>query len=543
MPEVMQAWHKGSLEKSALWSIYTSLNIVGSIFCLIGLVAIGALKNRSSNDVFVAGLLFGCFTMSVACGIQCLLNLIDNKGYFSWGPTACEWEAFFHVASILTQFLSIFMIGIRNYVAVVRGYQMTLKAAVCFQIGVIALGWGGTAIFAKFSDVYLLPAGVYCLYAPLSPAMLYWFVPTMLISLLTLILAYVAIFIETRRLQRALQRLPSAAVNSTGGAERPASRIDVPARSSTPSLYAQVSTNTPSQAATGSPSALLGAQVARRSVIYVLVFLIGWGPGVLLVAWELFVGVANEYLDSLLGVNGSTHSVVVPLLYAYFNIRLRAILLSWIGRKDTLVESVHRDSKGRDSHKRLSQGNHYRVDSRNDSHRDSRRDSRQDRIKRAASPLSMPSRNSGMSPVRSDVDLTRAFSPPPSGSPYTHTATPDVGTLLRVNIDDMNTRSGASTPAPLSQRNAWVNEEDQNDRNNKKYRRLELESAAATGASNSIDPSASAPSPVDTGGSVVVVLEPLPQAAQNVHATEKSGEQREGDAQASPTSSSDGTSA
>lgn len=105
---VFNEWDKGS-NHYVFWSIYTILNYTGVVLCtavMSAIVKLG-LKNREnwkSNDVFVLFLCLGCFCMSAACATQCFLNMIDGKGYFSWGETACVMEAFWHVSSIMLQF-------------------------------------------------------------------------------------------------------------------------------------------------------------------------------------------------------------------------------------------------------------------------------------------------------------------------------------------------------------------------------------------------------------------------------------------------------
>jgi hypothetical protein len=136
--------------KQSLWVIYSLLNVIGSILCSFLIIGIKLLQpsssigihgrkdvnTRTSADIFIASLCIGCILFSLPCVIQCVMNL--SKGAFAYGIIACDIQAFFHIAAILLQFLSIMVGGLRNYLAVVRNYVISERSAIiiCCCLGV-----------------------------------------------------------------------------------------------------------------------------------------------------------------------------------------------------------------------------------------------------------------------------------------------------------------------------------------------------------------------------------------------------------------------
>jgi hypothetical protein len=277
-PDNATNWHVGSLWKPGIWGCYITFNYVGSAYSLILMNSIRNMPShlRTSNDIFVAGLCFGCLFFSLTCGSQCFANIVH--GYFYGGSIACWLEAWFHVSGILTQFICVTLMGIRNYLTVLRKYSITVRQAI-LAVGVVVTSCFAISFaLATVSELYLVMNGTYCFYRFDSPAILMWLVPMLLLATLTVIFCYTRIYLHARLVMRATANLQARATTSS-------------------------------------------IRIAKRMFLFVVTLVIGWTTMVATAIYEYHYGKnADQALVTAVGVTGTFHTLLVPLVYGYTNI-------------------------------------------------------------------------------------------------------------------------------------------------------------------------------------------------------------------------------
>jgi hypothetical protein len=275
-PDSATNWHIGTLWKPGIWVCYIIFNYVGSAY---GIVLMNSIRRmpaqlRTSNDIFVAGLCFGGVFFSLTCGSQCIVNVVH--GYFYGGSIACWLEAWFHVSGILMQFFCVTLMGIRNYLTILRRYTMSVSQAVVAVVFVGVTCFAVTFALATVSKLYLVMNGTYCFYRFDSPAILMWLVPALFLAVLTLVFCYTRIYLYTRMIMDAAEMSNASSV-----------------------------------------------RIAKRMFLFVITLLIGWTTAVVTAVYELFYGNAVESLVTAVGVAGTFHTLLVPLVYGYTNIAHR----------------------------------------------------------------------------------------------------------------------------------------------------------------------------------------------------------------------------
>jgi hypothetical protein len=274
-PDSATNWHLGHLWKPGIWTCYITFNYVGSVYSVLLMNSIRKMPDhlRTSNDIFVAGLCFGCLIMSVTCGSQCLANVAH--GYFFGGSIACWLEAWFHVSGILMQFLCVTLMGVRNYLTVVRGYTMSVYQSVVVAVVVCVTCFAVTFALATVSDLYLVMNGTYCFYRFDSPAILMWLVPALSLAALTVVFCYTRIYLHARMIMHATENVQLTEITSV--------------------------------------------QIAKRMFLFVITLVIGWGTMAATAVYEYYYGSAVEALVTAVGVGGTFHTLLVPLVYGYTN--------------------------------------------------------------------------------------------------------------------------------------------------------------------------------------------------------------------------------
>ncbi|AYV86228.1 MAG: hypothetical protein Solumvirus2_35 [Solumvirus sp.] len=371
-------WNIGTLNKTAIWSYYVAANYIGVVMCILLMITIYRNKKKLSVDIFIMGLCSGCLWMSITCGSQCLASVISQ--YFFGGYINCQLEAFFHVSAILVQFFCVSLIAIRNYVNIVKRSEISLNTSILIVILIWIKCIIVTVALSKVSSIYLMTAGTYCFFGFSSPAIAYWLLPGLVLSVLTMTYCYGAIIhhvknisylstsskIESGNIPKSLDPGPkSSRVLDTPASIKPTESkvmyksptvnvLDTPASirptesKITPkalSLNISPSVRDPpltpmsmklidttrlsepdSVAKDGiqrsettvnisNPKLLRG--IIWRSAIFVVVLLVGWIPAAITSIYELSIGPATEELVTAVGVAGVTHSILVPLVYAY----------------------------------------------------------------------------------------------------------------------------------------------------------------------------------------------------------------------------------
>lgn len=228
----------------------------------------------SSADVLLCGYLAGCAWMSITCGGQCLISLIDNRFY--GGDDACWIEAFFHVSGILVQFFSIAIHSCRNKYAVVDRKILSNKIALIIVLGLWIFCPLITFLLAKISGLYLVSNGTYCFYQFGSPAIALCLIPSLVVAIVSMVYSYAKIFAHAKKVANQVREYVSM-VNED------AHMI-----------------------------------AAKRGIIYVLVILIGWQFAGLASAYELITfEIAPEWQVTAVGVFGTLHSWMAPEAYDY----------------------------------------------------------------------------------------------------------------------------------------------------------------------------------------------------------------------------------
>lgn len=283
-------WEIGHMfSHRGMWAFYSTSNYLGAVLNTILIWGLMQQKKKTSVDVFLIGHASGCAMMSVPCATQCAINWASGTNRFQRGWIACEIEAFAHVSAIMVQFFSITMIALRNYLSVVHRHNMSVRVAWIIVLGMWTVGETVTYGFASISDVVLMPAGAYCFYDFKSPLIYAWFAPIMVSGLIVTAFCFARIFQYTNR---AINDLMSSSGTTVSGP-----------------IFNTMT-------------------VAKNSIIWWLVFLIGWFPAVIECLYTLIVGHMSEVLDLLLAVCGSLHSVFVPIVHGIRNPRFRR----WLAR-------------------------------------------------------------------------------------------------------------------------------------------------------------------------------------------------------------------
>lgn len=148
-------------------------------------------------------------------------------------------------------------------------------------LGMWTIGEGATYWFASQSTDALMPAGAYCFFDFGSLLIYAWFTPVMVITLFASTFFYIRIFSVAQETNRNLENMS----NFTRGPQIPT------------------------------------AKVARRSIVFIVGFFVGWFPAVVMCIHTLITGQRNEYMDLVLAICGSLHSVFVPVAYGWTNPR------------------------------------------------------------------------------------------------------------------------------------------------------------------------------------------------------------------------------
>ena len=274
-------WEIGHLfSHRGMWAFYSISNFLGAVENIILIWALLQAKNKRAVDVFLIAHAQGCAMMSIPCATQCAINWASGTNRFQRGWVACEIEAFAHVSAIMVQFFAITMMAVCNYLSVVHSYHIRVQTAWIVVAGMWTVGEAVTYGLASASDVVLMPAGAYCFYDFKSPLIYAWFAPVMVGGLIVTAFCFAAIFRVTNRTIANVQH------NISG-----------------PGFSALT--------------------VAKNSIIWWLVFLIGWFPAVVECIYTLITGHMSEVLDLMLAICGSLHSDFVPLVHGIRNPRFR----------------------------------------------------------------------------------------------------------------------------------------------------------------------------------------------------------------------------
>ncbi len=281
---VPDLWFKGTISKDFLWGFFSVGNITGGLIGALVIYVILRSKDKQSGEIFISCYLSGCVLMSLPCAMQCLINWIVATGGFVGGELACQIEAFAHVSAIMVQFFGVALIAIRCYLAIIHRIIITNRLAYIICAVAWIFGLAGTALVGLVSDIYLMPAGAFCFYQFSSPVIAYWFVPVMLLALIAVCYCYIRIFMANKELEN---------LNSKA--------IDYRRQNVTKKL-------------------------ARSTILFALIFFVGWFPAVVTCFYELQYGQISQEFDTVVGVFGTLHSVFATIVYGYHSDKLKKFL-------------------------------------------------------------------------------------------------------------------------------------------------------------------------------------------------------------------------
>lgn len=232
----------------------------------------------------VAGLCSSCLILALGCGPQCLLNLIEGRFYGA--EIACQIEAAVHVCAILNEFFSVAGIALHSYSLVVRRHDLSPKTALKCTVVVWLFCCLMTGVFSHFSPAYLMINGVYCFYSFQAFAPLV--VPGLFISMTIMAVCYFKIWNEYRSTVQVCARMK---ISHKAKPDKTNPQFD------------------------GVRRDLSHLRVARRSSLFVILLLLGWGFSALSSLYELCAGQENEVLVTAAGVAGASFGWWVPFAY------------------------------------------------------------------------------------------------------------------------------------------------------------------------------------------------------------------------------------
>ncbi len=289
-------WEIGTLDKPAIWAFYALTNFVGAILCCLLIHLVYKNPNRMSSDVFISGLASGCATMSISCGIECMLSF--SAGRFYGGTPACQWEAIFHISSILTQFFCVASLSLGMYWNVVRNKPISIKKATCIVSTIWLSCIVVTCLTSLVSPIYLMRAGTFCFFGFSSLAIAGELVPGLIVSLIIMLYCHIKI------IKHFTAMLPKVKLAQIHSSVQMISEQDI---------WVQ--------------------QFKWRSTILMIELCLGWGASAITTIYEFVEGNASEALVTTVGVMGVSFSVWVPLSVLYTSPNYRddvwAMLPSW----------------------------------------------------------------------------------------------------------------------------------------------------------------------------------------------------------------------
>ena len=253
---------------------YVVINYLGVILNFILIRNILKASTKTSREIFVIGLSSACLFLSASCATQCLFNYISPDYSYQFGDIGCFVEAYLHVSFIMVQFFSIVMISWSSYEAVIYRKGISLLRAIVCLVFIWLVSSIGTYIIGHYSDVILVPSGVYCFYDFDSPILYAWLTPIMLISLFLTVFFYFRVFNFTKL------TIQITSANTRG-------------------------------------SHVVTRKVRLRSLMFVVGYFLGWFPVVIVCFYSLHYGAVTPGLDTFLAISGSLHSIWQPLIYGF----------------------------------------------------------------------------------------------------------------------------------------------------------------------------------------------------------------------------------
>lgn len=224
--------------------------------------------------------------MSAPCATQCLLNFMARDQSYQFGSIACYFEAYFHVSAIIVQFMSIMAIAWSSYQSVINNKSLAIGTATIYLIIIWLIAMVGVALSGLYSQALVMPNGAYCFFDFTSPTIVYFFSPVMILTLIATIYFYVQIY-RIANITDTIIRINGRATDEFKKARR----------------------------------------VAMRSMIFVILYFVGWFPAVIACFYKVIHGYLPEGLDVALAIAGSLNSLWQALAYGIFNRNLHKLIV------------------------------------------------------------------------------------------------------------------------------------------------------------------------------------------------------------------------
>jgi len=286
---IIDPWNIGYANKNGLWGYYSITNYIGATMCGILWLSIVSSRNKKKTEIYIAGLCFGCITMSTSCATQCIINWISNQNRFEYGTPACTSEAYFHVSSIIYQFINEGLIAASYYNSIwnrinppVQKKDSMMNTYIICSVSFI-VSYLGTCLIGIKSEIILLDAGAYCFFSFTSPVMLLWLDPILVITVLCIIYKYRKIF-----------KLAKESSNNS----RTSIRNDK-----------------------------IIKDLVKIESLFIMTLVVGWFSALVASIYALSNdGHISKLMDTFVGVFGSLHSILVPIVYGYHSEKLKKFL-------------------------------------------------------------------------------------------------------------------------------------------------------------------------------------------------------------------------
>lgn len=270
----MELWAQSLVE-----SVDLIINLGGIGLCtilLFGTLLLGS--TRTSVDILILGLGCGCLLRSLGGAIQNSLSLASMSTH--------QAVTMLLSLGVTLQFSFIIVIAWRNYLACSRGWSLPVRATHwVFALTLVGVGLGNGLTIAYSDETTPLFT---------SPTLLYWWTPLMLIGLISVIFCYISIYCNARESTQRVQR-------------------EYVIR--TPGLHRRHHTVMP-------------LRVAKRSIMYIVIFVVSWIPLLVCVGFALTTGRVPGEAEITFLLCSSLHSIAVPIAYGWTNSRLRAALVN-----------------------------------------------------------------------------------------------------------------------------------------------------------------------------------------------------------------------
>jgi len=295
-------WNIGTLHKPGIWAFYILSNYIGVMFCLVLIYSVYTNAKRITSDLYIASLASGCIMMSITCGTQCMLSVIDNR--FFGGDVACQFEAIAHVSSILVQFFSVTCMTITFYQSVVKKRTFSdkriLQSIAVIWITCLVI----TGLASLVSPIYLMSAGTYCFFGFSSFAIAGWLVPGLIVALVTMSICHVMVMRYFTSILIQTMHADTSIVHQLG-------------RQKNPILTTEQD--------------IWREQWKWRSTRFILILLCGWGFAAITAVDELVAGRAPEWLVTAVGTGGVSFSWAVPVVHAFSCEHHRKLMIRMFG--------------------------------------------------------------------------------------------------------------------------------------------------------------------------------------------------------------------